>query len=99
LGRGTEVIADAPHSRKERLKITKAYIDSLNDQKIDKGLKLGFLYIVIEDFHSLNTHTMSLSNSSEMEDQIAMTFAGVMDEAMIIVQAKEVTAGAASLST
>jgi hypothetical protein len=42
---------------------------------------------------------MSLSNSNEMEDQIDMTFSGVMDEAMSIVQAEEATAITASSST
>jgi hypothetical protein len=34
-----------------------------------------------------------------MEDQIAMTFSGIMDEAMSIVQVEEVAAAAASSST
>jgi hypothetical protein len=42
---------------------------------------------------------MSSSNSSEMEDQITIAFAGIMDEAMSIVQAEEVAATAASSST
>jgi hypothetical protein len=39
---------------------------------------------------------MSSSNSSKMEDQIAMVFSGVMNEAMSIVHAEEVAAAAAS---
>jgi hypothetical protein len=42
---------------------------------------------------------MSSSNSSEMDDQIVMAFSGVMDEAMSILQAEEVAAASASLST
>jgi hypothetical protein len=42
---------------------------------------------------------MSSSNSSEMKDQIAMTFSDVMDEAMSIVQVEEATVVAASSST
>jgi hypothetical protein len=48
---------------------------------------------------SIGTHTMSLSNSSEMEDQITMAFLDVMDEAMSIVQAEEATAATAFSST
>jgi hypothetical protein len=39
---------------------------------------------------------MSSSNSSEMEHQIAMTFVGVMNEAMSIAQVEEVTAASSS---
>jgi hypothetical protein len=39
---------------------------------------------------------MSSSNSSEMEDQIAMMFLGVMDKVMSILQAQEVIIVAAS---
>ena len=42
---------------------------------------------------------MSSSNSSEMEDQLAMVFEGAMQEAMSIVQAEEAAATAASSST
>jgi hypothetical protein len=42
---------------------------------------------------------MSLSNSSEMEDQITMAFSSVMDEAMSIVQAEEAAAATAFSST
>jgi cob(I)alamin adenosyltransferase len=42
---------------------------------------------------------MSSSNSSEMKDQIVITFLGVMDEVMSIVQAEEVVATAASSSS
>jgi hypothetical protein len=42
---------------------------------------------------------MSSSNSSEMEDQLTMTFQGVMEEVMSMLQAEEVTVAAASLST
>jgi hypothetical protein len=42
---------------------------------------------------------MSSSNSSEIEDQIAMAFLDVIDEAMRILQAKEAVAATASLST
>jgi hypothetical protein len=42
---------------------------------------------------------MSSSNSSEIEDQITMTFSDVMDEAMSIMQAKEAAAAATSSST
>jgi hypothetical protein len=42
---------------------------------------------------------MSSSNSSEIEDQIAMVFLTVMDEAMSIMQVEEATTAAASLST
>jgi hypothetical protein len=41
---------------------------------------------------------MSSSNSSEMDDQIAMAFSGVMDEAMSILQAEEATAAIDSSS-
>jgi hypothetical protein len=44
-------------------------------------------------------HTISSSNSNEIEDQIAMTFVGVMDEVMIIAQAEEVAIAFASSST
>jgi hypothetical protein len=39
---------------------------------------------------------MSLSNSSKMEDQIAMAFSDVVDEAMSIMQAEEGAATVAS---
>jgi hypothetical protein len=39
---------------------------------------------------------MSSSNSSEMGDQIVMAFSGVMDEAMSILQAKEVAASSST---
>jgi hypothetical protein len=42
---------------------------------------------------------MSSSNSSKMEDEIAMVFSDVMDEAMSILEEEEVAAAAASLST
>jgi hypothetical protein len=42
---------------------------------------------------------MSSSNSSEMEDQLTMVFQGVMEEAMSMLQAEEVTDAAASSST
>jgi hypothetical protein len=42
---------------------------------------------------------MFSSNSSEMEDQIVMSFSGIIDEAMSVVQAEEATAATASLST
>jgi hypothetical protein len=42
---------------------------------------------------------MSPSNSGEMEDQLAMAFQDVMEEAMSIVQAEEATAAVASSST
>jgi hypothetical protein len=48
---------------------------------------------------TLVTHTMSSSNSSEIQDHTAMVFLGIMDEAMSIVQAKEAMATAASSST
>jgi hypothetical protein len=38
-------------------------------------------------------------NSTEMEDQLGMTFQGVMEEAMSMLQAKEAAAAAASSST
>jgi hypothetical protein len=41
---------------------------------------------------------MYLSNSSKMEDQIAMAFSGVMDEAMSILEVEEAADAAASLS-
>jgi hypothetical protein len=47
LGRGREVIVGAPHGRKEKLKVMEAYVASLNDQRIDKVLEVGFLYIFI----------------------------------------------------
>jgi hypothetical protein len=50
-------------------------------------------------FHSLDTHTIFSSNSSEIEDQIVMTFSGVMDEAMSILQMEEAVAAATSSST
>jgi hypothetical protein len=43
--------------------------------------------------------TWSVTNSSEMEDQIAIMFSDVMDKAMSIVQAEEAAAAAASSST
>jgi hypothetical protein len=42
---------------------------------------------------------MFSSNSTEMEDQLSMAFQGVMEEAMSMLQAKEVAAAAASSST
>jgi hypothetical protein len=42
---------------------------------------------------------MSLSNSSEIDDQIDMTFLSVMDEAMSILKAEEVAAATTSSST
>jgi hypothetical protein len=42
---------------------------------------------------------MSSSNSSEIKDQIIMTFSGVMDEVMSILQVEEVAATTASSST
>jgi hypothetical protein len=42
---------------------------------------------------------MSSSNSSEMEDQIAILFSGVIDKAMSILQAEEAAAATASSST
>jgi hypothetical protein len=42
---------------------------------------------------------MSSSNSSEIEDQIAMAFSGVMDEDMSILQVEEAAAVVASSST
>jgi hypothetical protein len=42
---------------------------------------------------------MSSSNSNKMEDQLNMTFQGVMEEAMSMLQAEEVATDAASLST
>jgi hypothetical protein len=42
---------------------------------------------------------MSLSNSSEIEDQLIMSFQDVMEEAMSMLQAEEVVATAASSST
>jgi hypothetical protein len=44
---------------------------------------------------TLLTHIMSSSSSSEMKDQIAMAFLGVLDQTMSIPQAEE----AASSST
>jgi hypothetical protein len=41
-------------------------------------------------FHSLGTHIISLSSSSDaMEDQIAMALSGNMEEAMNILTAEE----------
>jgi hypothetical protein len=40
---------------------------------------------------------MSLSKSSKIDDQLAIVFQGIMEEAMSILQAKEVVAAAASL--
>jgi hypothetical protein len=42
---------------------------------------------------------MSSSNSNEIEDQLTMTFQGVMKEVMRMLQAEEVMAAVASLST
>jgi hypothetical protein len=42
---------------------------------------------------------MSSSNSSKMEDQLTMTFQGVMEEDMNMLQVEEVVAAAASSST
>jgi hypothetical protein len=42
---------------------------------------------------------MSLSNSTEIKDQIIMTFSSVMDEAMSILEAEEFAAAATSSST
>jgi hypothetical protein len=42
---------------------------------------------------------MSSSNSSEIEDQIAMAFSDVMDEAMNILQVEEAATAATSSST
>jgi hypothetical protein len=40
---------------------------------------------------------MSLSKSSKIDDQLTIVFQGIMEEAMSILQAKEVVAAAASL--
>jgi hypothetical protein len=40
---------------------------------------------------------MSLSKSSKIDDQLIIVFQGIMEEAMSILQAKEVVAAAASL--
>jgi hypothetical protein len=42
---------------------------------------------------------MPSSNSSEMDDQIVMSFSGVMDEAMSILEAEKAAAVTASSST
>jgi hypothetical protein len=42
---------------------------------------------------------MSLSNSTEIKDQIIMAFSSVMDEAMNILEAEEFVAAATSSST
>jgi hypothetical protein len=41
---------------------------------------------------------MSSSNSNEMENQLTMVFQGVMEEAMSMLQVKEVVTAAASSS-
>jgi hypothetical protein len=65
LGRGREVIAGAPHDRKEKLKVTEAYVDSMNDQRISKRLKMSFLYIVIEDTKTYMKKLLPQHNKSE----------------------------------
>jgi hypothetical protein len=42
---------------------------------------------------------MSLSNSSEMKDQLTIAFQGIMKEDMSMLQAKEAVTAVASLST
>jgi hypothetical protein len=42
---------------------------------------------------------MSSSNSSKIEDQLIMTFQGIIEEVMSMLQAEEVAAAAASSST
>jgi hypothetical protein len=42
---------------------------------------------------------MSSFNSSKMNDQLTMTFQGVMEEVMSMLQAEEATTAAASSST
>jgi hypothetical protein len=42
---------------------------------------------------------MSSSNSSEIEDQLIMTFHGIIKEAMSMLQAEEVATAAVSSST
>jgi hypothetical protein len=42
---------------------------------------------------------MYSSNSSEMKDQLIMTFQGIMEEAMSMLQAEEVAAAPAFTST
>jgi hypothetical protein len=42
---------------------------------------------------------MSSSNSSEIKDQLTMTFQDIMEENMSMLQAKEATTVAASSST
>jgi hypothetical protein len=53
-----------------------------------KSLSYQFIFTLL-------THIMSSSSSSEMKDQIAMAFLGVLDQTMSIPQAEE----AASSST
>jgi hypothetical protein len=45
------------------------------------------------------THTMSLSNLSEIEDQLTIAFQCVIEEDMSILQVEEVAAAATSSST
>jgi hypothetical protein len=50
-------------------------------------------------FNLFFTHIMYSSNSSKIEDQLTITFQGIMEEVMSILQAEEPVAAAASLST
>jgi hypothetical protein len=50
-------------------------------------------------FNLFFTHTMYSSNSSKIEDQLTITFQGIIEEVMSILQAKEPVTAAASLST
>jgi hypothetical protein len=59
--------------------------------------------LISHSFHHIFTlffmHTMSSSNSSEIEDQLTIALQGIMEEAMSMLQAEEVAAATASSST
>jgi hypothetical protein len=59
--------------------------------------------LISHSFHHIFTlfftHTMSSSNSSEIEDQLTIALQDIMEEAMSMLQAEEIAAAAASSST
>jgi hypothetical protein len=47
--RGSILVARFWEQNQKRQRVTESYMDSLNNQRIGKGLEVGLLYIVIED--------------------------------------------------